>query len=320
MYSGLLIILVPLLLGYLLPLHHKTLIRFINRMLSWMVYLILFFMGISLAFLDNLGSNLWLIAKYASLFFVLIIGANLLALWLLEKRYPWRVAHRQEALPSRLHMALESLKLCGVVVGGFLLGLTQWPWLSNATHASEYALIWLLFLVGLQLRNSGMSPTQILLNRRGMMIGCVVCVSALAGGALAAALLGLPIKTGLAIASAYGWYSLSGIMLTEAFGPGDRQCRLLQRPGARAVRHHDDPDADPTPSRQCVRAMRRHLDGLYPARLAAQRWSRTGPGRHRPRLPIEPVGTGADGALLLLRPEAAHRAASTPRKYFPFAN
>ncbi|MGY0155500.1 lysine exporter LysO family protein [Edwardsiella tarda] len=219
MYSGLLIILVPLLLGYLLPLHHKTLIRFINRMLSWMVYLILFFMGISLAFLDNLGSNLWLIAKYASLFFVLIIGANLLALWLLEKRYPWRVAHRQEALPSRLHMALESLKLCGVVVGGFLLGLTQWPWLSNATHASEYALIWLLFLVGLQLRNSGMSPTQILLNRRGMMIGCVVCVSALAGGALAAVLLGLPIKTGLAIASAYGWYSLSGIMLTEAFGP-----------------------------------------------------------------------------------------------------
>lgn len=219
MYSGLLIILVPLLLGYLLPLHHKTLIRFINRMLSWMVYLILFFMGISLAFLDNLGSNLWLIAKYASLFFVLIIGANLLALWLLEKRYPWRVAHRQEALPSRLHMALESLKLCGVVVGGFLLGLTQWPWLSNATHASEYALIWLLFLVGLQLRNSGMSPTQILLNRRGMMIGCVVCISALAGGALAAALLGLPIKTGLAIASAYGWYSLSGIMLTEAFGP-----------------------------------------------------------------------------------------------------
>ncbi|AOV96541.1 hypothetical protein A9798_05980 [Edwardsiella hoshinae] len=219
MYSGLLIILVPLLLGYLLPLHHKTLIRFINRMLSWMVYLILFFMGISLAFLDNLGSNLWLIAKYASLFFVLIIAANLLALWLLEKRYPWRVAHRQEALPSRLHMALESLKLCGVVVLGFLLGLTQWSWLSNATHASEYALIWLLFLVGLQLRNSGMSPAQILLNRRGMMIGCVVCVSALAGGALAALLLGLPIKTGLAIASAYGWYSLSGIMLTEAFGP-----------------------------------------------------------------------------------------------------
>lgn len=88
MYSGLLIILVPLLLGYLLHLRHKTLIRLINRMLSWMVYVILFFMGISLAFLDNLGANLWLIGKYATVFFVLIIAANLLALWLLEKRTP----------------------------------------------------------------------------------------------------------------------------------------------------------------------------------------------------------------------------------------
>lgn len=45
MYSGLLIILVPLLLGYLLHLRHKTLIRLINRMLSWMVYVILVFYG-----------------------------------------------------------------------------------------------------------------------------------------------------------------------------------------------------------------------------------------------------------------------------------
>ena len=116
-------------------------------------------------------------------------------------------------------MALESLKLCGVVVGGFALGLTQWSWLSYASHGSEYALIFLLLLVGLQLRNSGMSLKQIILNRRGMIIAVLVCVSALVGGAIAALLLGLPIKTGLAIASAYGWYSLSGIMMTDAFGP-----------------------------------------------------------------------------------------------------
>jgi uncharacterized membrane protein YbjE (DUF340 family) len=32
-------------------------------------------------------------------------------------------------------------------------------------------------------------------------------------------LLGLPLRTGLAMASAYGWYSLSGILMTDAFGP-----------------------------------------------------------------------------------------------------
>ncbi len=70
MYSGLLIILVPLLLGYLIPLRQKSLVVLINRLLSWMVYVILFFMGISLAFLDNLSETLWVFFQYASLFFI----------------------------------------------------------------------------------------------------------------------------------------------------------------------------------------------------------------------------------------------------------
>lgn len=69
MYSGLLIILLPLIIGYLIPLSRKTLIQWINRSLSWMVYVILFFMGISLAFLENLSANLLLIFQYTSLFF-----------------------------------------------------------------------------------------------------------------------------------------------------------------------------------------------------------------------------------------------------------
>ncbi|MCL2899936.1 lysine exporter LysO family protein [Brenneria tiliae] len=219
MYSGLLIILLPLMLGYLVPLRAKKTLRSINRLLSWMVYVILFLMGISLAFLDNLGSNLLLIFRYAVVCTLCIVAANIAALWLLEKRYPWRGADQRQTLPSRLHMLLDSLGLCGVVFGGFLLGLTQWSGLSHASQGSEYALILLLFLVGIQLRNSGMTLRQIVLNRRGMMVALVVGVSALAGGALAAWALDLPLKTGLAMASGYGWYSLSGILLTDALGP-----------------------------------------------------------------------------------------------------
>ncbi|HEB0143521.1 TPA: lysine exporter LysO family protein, partial [Serratia marcescens] len=36
---------------------------------------------------------------------------------------------------------------------------------------------------------------------------------------LAAQLLGLPVKAGLAMASGFGWYSLSGILITDAYGP-----------------------------------------------------------------------------------------------------
>ena len=219
MYSGLLIILLPLVVGWLLPLRQPSFLRLVNRLLGWMVYIMLFFMGISLAFLDNLSRNLLSVFHIALVSTLAILLCNLLALRLLEKKRPWQHMHKQEALPSRLRMALDSLTLCAVVVLGFLAGLTQLAFLRHASTASEYALIFLLFLVGVQLRGSGMTLRQILLNRRGMLVSIVVLLSALLGGAIAAALLGLPLKTGLALASGFGWYSLSGILMTEAFGP-----------------------------------------------------------------------------------------------------
>ena len=218
MYSGLLIILLPLIVGYLIPLRHRPLLVLINRLLSWMVYVILFFMGISLAFMEDLSSNLVLIFQYSAVFFS-AFSAPICCCWRCWSGACRRSSHKQEKLPSRVHMALESLKLCGVVLGGFLLGLTQWQWLQFAHKGSEYALIFLLLLVGIQLRNSGMTLRQIVLNRRGTLVALVVTVASLAGGALAAQLLGLPVKAGLAMASGFGWYSLSGILITDAYGP-----------------------------------------------------------------------------------------------------
>ncbi|ALB66252.1 lysine exporter LysO family protein [Cronobacter dublinensis] len=219
MFSGLLIIVVPLILGYLIPLHKAGALRFINQLLSWLVYIILFFMGISLAFLDDLSANLLAIFHYSAVSITVIMLCNIAALLWLERTLPWRHQHHQEKLPSRLAMALESLKLCGVVVLGFVLGLTGLAFLKHATAASEYTLIFLLFLIGIQLRNNGMTLRQIVLNRRGMMVAVVVLGSSLIAGVVNALLLGLPLRAGLAMASGFGWYSLSGILMTEAYGP-----------------------------------------------------------------------------------------------------
>ncbi|WP_336292119.1 lysine exporter LysO family protein [Cronobacter dublinensis] len=219
MFSGLLIIVVPLILGYLIPLRKAGALRFINQLLSWLVYIILFFMGISLAFLDDLSANLLAIFHYSAVSITVTMLCNIAALLWLERTLPWRHQHHQEKLPSRLAMALESLKLCGVVVLGFVLGLTGLAFLKHATAASEYTLIFLLFLIGIQLRNNGMTLRQIVLNRRGMMVAVVVLGSSLIAGVVNALLLGLPLRTGLAMASGFGWYSLSGILMTESYGP-----------------------------------------------------------------------------------------------------
>ncbi|MEQ1976166.1 lysine exporter LysO family protein [Xenorhabdus sp. SGI240] len=220
MYSGLIIILLPLALGYLIHLNDKSMLTFVHKLLNVMVYIILILMGISLAMLENLSSHLLSILLYATTFFLCTFIINMLALFLLDKRDPWIInAHKQEKPPSRLHMALDSVKLCGALVLGFLIGLTDWSGFHFSSLASEIALIFLLFLVGIQLRNNGMSLKHTLLNRRGTIIAIVVAISSLLGGVLAAFLLELPTKTGLAIASGYGWYSLSGILISDAYGP-----------------------------------------------------------------------------------------------------
>lgn len=219
MLSGLLIILLPLIAGYLIPLKNTVALKTINRLLSWIVYVILFFMGISLAFLDNLTTNLLAIFHYSAVSVVVILLCNCAVLFWLDRTMPWRHNHHQEKLPSRIAMALESLKLCGVVALGFALGLTGMNFLNHATQASEYTLIFLLFLIGIQLRNNGMTLRQIVLNRRGMMVAICVVGSSLVAGVINAFILDLPIRTGLAMASGFGWYSLSGILMTESYGP-----------------------------------------------------------------------------------------------------
>lgn len=219
MFSGLLVILAPLVIGYLIPLKQISLLKVIHRLLGWIVYLILFLMGISLAFLDDLASNLLTIAGYSVVSAMVILTCNAIGLLMLERSRPWQNQHRSGKPPSRLAMVLDSLKLCGVLVLGLVLGMTGFEPLKHATSASEYTLIFLLFLVGIQLRNSGMRLKQIVLNRRGMMIALVVLATSMLAGAINALILGLPLKTGLAMASGFGWYSLSGILMTESFGP-----------------------------------------------------------------------------------------------------
>ncbi|WP_242567533.1 LysO family transporter, partial [Vibrio cholerae] len=82
-----------------------------------------------------------------------------------------------------------------------------------------WILFLLLFFIGIQLRNSGLSLKQILLNKHGMVIAAVIILTSWLGGVIAAWLLDMPIYQALAMASGFGWYSLAGILVGDAFGP-----------------------------------------------------------------------------------------------------
>ncbi len=218
MFSGMIFIFAPLVIGYLISVSSESRLAMINTMTSNLIYVILALMGLSLAALDNLAGNLQTILTYTGTFFSVIGLCNLIALPLIDKLLPIASDGKSQNFPMS-SMFLESAKLLLVVGGGLMLGLVLPLDLSWVDTASEWILFILLFFIGIQLRNSGLTLRQILLNKHGMVIALVIVVSSLIGGVISALLLEISIYKGLAMASGFGWYSLAGILMGDAFGP-----------------------------------------------------------------------------------------------------
>ena len=227
MFSGLLIVLLPLVGGYLLRVRSPRLLALINRGVSASVYLILLLMGVSLAGLENLASQLSTLGGSTLVLFSITMAFNLAALGWLSRRLALKAGASnvvENAPTSKLAAIKGSLLLLVTVVLGVVLGLLLAPVLGRELFTAvdvlaEWALYALLVLIGCQLRNSGMALKQILLNRLGLAIAATLAASSLLAGLAAAPLLSLTPFEGLAMASGFGWYSLSAILIGDQLGP-----------------------------------------------------------------------------------------------------
>lgn len=181
MLPGMLYIFLPLIVGYLIKVNSGKLLDIINRSTSRLVFVILGLMGLSLAGLDDLSTNLNQILLLASTFFLCIGVANLLALPFLDMLLSTKTEQHKRDVPLSA-MLIESVKLVFVVGGGLILGLLLPIPLDWVDPASEGILLILLFLIGIQLRNSGMTLKQIILNKKGLSVAAVIIVTSLGVG------------------------------------------------------------------------------------------------------------------------------------------
>ncbi len=219
MLESLLIILVPMVIGYAVKIKETKILHQFGKITMLLLYLILFIMGISLGQLDNLAKQLPQIGIYALTFIVFIQGLTFLGLFLYDKLFPQPLAKTTEKMPSRWRIVLDSLKLCLVVLIGFFIGLWGKGWVNLPFGSSTYVLVVLIFCVGIQLRNNGISIRAVFFNRRGMITGVIFVLTSLLGGIIGAQVLNVPIVQGLAVSSGLGWYSLSSVTLNNAWGP-----------------------------------------------------------------------------------------------------
>ena len=219
MYFDLLFILLPLVLGYLVVVQSEAWLHRVNQYCGYMVYFILFLMGISLSLIDNFSANASMVVWHAVAFMVGILGANLIGLYFLDRWHHQRIQQARDIKIDKLPMIIESVSLLGVVALGFILGLFVSLDKAIIDSASEWALMALLALIGISLRNSGIALREIVLNKSGMKIAITVMITSWLGGIAAAKLVGLPMIHGLAVSSGFGWYSLSGILISDGISP-----------------------------------------------------------------------------------------------------
>ena len=219
MLESLLIILVPMVIGYAVKIKETKILHQFGKITMLLLYLILFIMGISLGQLDNLAQQLPQIGIYALTFIVFIQGLTFLGLFLYDKLFPQPLAKTTDKMPSRWRIVLDSLKLCMVVIVGFFIGLWGKGWVNLPFGSSTYVLVVLIFCVGIQLRNNGISIRSVFFNQRGMITGIIFVLTSHLGGIIGAQVLNVPIVQGLAVSSGLGWYSLSSVTLNNAWGP-----------------------------------------------------------------------------------------------------
>lgn len=213
----LIMVLTPMFVGFAIRLP-KTYLRALDRLLNLLVYLILLLIGISLAQEENLLRQSGGILLYVSVLFTLITAANIGALVLFDRLRPWRQTIAAEAGRTKTGLT-GGLKQLATVVLGCVLGFMLPEQLIPPHSAGTYALMLLIFVVGIQLRSSGIGLRQVLLNRRGIEVSLIFMLScALAGLVFALLFDGVSWSKGLALSSGYGWYSLSGIMMTQSYG------------------------------------------------------------------------------------------------------
>lgn len=213
----LVLVLTPMFVGFAIRLP-KPYLKMLDRMLVWLVYVILLLIGIGLAQVGGLWSLLNDIALRVALLFTLLTGCNLALLCAFDGVFPWQQRAQAAHGAHRVDMT-GGIKQVAVVALGMAIGKLLPPALLPPDFAATGALILLIFVVGMQLRGGGVALRQVLLNRRGWQTALLFMLSCAVSGCLFTGMQPeISWTQGLAMASGYGWYSLSGIVMTSAYG------------------------------------------------------------------------------------------------------
>ena len=206
----------------------------LSRMSSICLHALLLFMGLRIGESDAVKGALGTIGLAAAACALLSVAgtAAVVALFSIVWRRtaaPVAVGAPPSSLPQRgaeraagrpFANLRDPARLFAVVLAGFAVGyyLRVVPQ-SMSAQLSTWMLYLLIFLIGMQLPRSGVDIRSELLTWRTLLVPAGAILGSLLGGLALGPLLSLSTGKALALAAGFGWYSLSGVLITNMGDP-----------------------------------------------------------------------------------------------------
>lgn len=204
-------VLIGMVAGRLLPIPIR---QAITRTLGPFVLVLLFAIGYFFGLELNNIKNITAVLKLATIFSIGISCIVWLTIYFLyEKRHPVQQQHRDNNL-GITHVLLECARAFLAIILGACCAqiLIYWGWDTTFMPSTTVFLYVLLFIIGVDIVNAPMNFKSLKPSILLMPIPIMVA-SSLTGIALAW-LMDMDIRYGLVFSGGFGWFSLSGVMVS----------------------------------------------------------------------------------------------------------
>lgn len=203
--------------------------RITDLLIKIVLWSLLFVMGFRLGNERELRSRIGDIGLLGLATAVASLAGTIMAVWAayalhdaLQSRHAGRL-DKAVAQSAGAGFSLEHFRgpgiLLAVVVMGFAAGVVAPGAAFDYSLVTGWVLDALLFMIGLQFAQSGLSLKAAFVRLDTILVPLATLVGTLAGGLVVAAVFKLSAGKGLALSAGFGWYTLSGVLLSDLGDP-----------------------------------------------------------------------------------------------------
>jgi len=195
---------------------------YLDKIMSIALAALLFSMGLRIGLLDSVTSQLVRIGVLSFSFAIgTVVGTIVVALLFLflYGRLSFFKRGDKGDHASIIDGLKEPMRLLLFVLAGFLCGLLLpfFSWFKE--EYTTYLLYALLFLIGVQMIRNEIDLKKAMLHPVTFIIPLATIIGSLGGGLLTGFLFDIDPGKSLSLAAGFGWYSLSGVLITEMGDP-----------------------------------------------------------------------------------------------------